>query len=285
MPAILVSKILPYSSGLAVQLHPDIINKYIHVFRSLKDDEKIYVVTYLHNIYNEKGETIKEYRKFYTAPIRMSMDLLGQKFHIDVSSLATDGIPVGYILIQTLFALHVKNIHNATSIKIPILPGEYHLYYDNDIPSGALTRINYEISSLSRLTRELDVVFYLSEVGLEALANDLMEGLRRFNAGDYEGAIKFFRKVVEGWRNLLQQQDFSIPVGEKRREALRDYVSKAYHLLSNFGEHAGTHGSYREALLSKNIAMELSRYLVSYLLEGQTHEQSQTTEAQKQAGQ
>jgi len=101
-----------------------------------------------------------------------------------------------------------------------------------------------------------------------------MEGLRRFNAGDYEGAIKFFRKVVEGWRNLLQKQDFSIPVGEGRREALKDYASKAYHLLSNFGEHAGTHGSYKEALLSKNIAMELSRYMVSYLLEGQIHRQS-----------
>jgi len=270
MPAVLVSKIIPYGTALFVELNSNIIGKYKHIFENLKD-EKIYVVTYLYGVYNENGEIVKEYRKFYKMPIRkiqyyVNYILFIQKFYIDISDLVADGIPAGHILIQVLFALQIEKASDATSIKIPILPGECPLYYSLDIPNSAFTRINHEVGSLSRSREELEIVFNLFEIGLENIASDLMEGLKRFNASDYEGAIKFFRKVVEGFRELLKRNELkAVGLGNRRQELLTEFLSKTFSLLSNFGEHAGTQGSIDEAKFSKEIVFAISRYIASYL--------------------
>jgi len=47
-----------------------------------------------------------------------------------------------------------------------------------------------------------EVVDLLSTVGLQDISADLWEGLVRYYSGDYEGSIKFFRKVVEGLRKI-----------------------------------------------------------------------------------
>jgi len=50
-----------------------------------------------------------------------------------------------------------------------------------------LTYIKYKINLLLYFTMKLDVI--VISLRLEDLAKDLMEGLKRFNASDYEGAI------------------------------------------------------------------------------------------------
>jgi len=285
MPAVLLLKIISLSSGsLYVKIPTQIVEYYGYAFKDIGyfDYNKGYVKLFIDKVYNDLWINIKEYRAMCICSLKRETvyknNFPNDIFLIDIDYLKRDGIPRGYNILLTLFSITTPKGET-----FPVFPNEFRIFVGEglNVPQHVMA----EVEGLSRLQEGLDVVAYLQDVGLQHVADDLMEGLRRFNAGDYEGAIKFVRKVVEGWRNLLQKQDFSVPVGEKRREALKDYASKAYHLLSNFGEHAGTHGSYREALLSKNIAVELSRYLASYLLEGQIHRQSQTTEAQKQAGQ
>jgi len=281
MPAILLSRVISLQSGsLYVKIPEHIVNYYKYVFfGDILNHGKGSVEVLIDKVYNDQWINIKEYKAINICSLEVAYGKNSYVFLINISHLKKDGLPRGYHVLLTLFSITTPKGET-----IPVFPNEFRIFVEEsllDVPQHVMV----EIESLSRLQEGLDIVVHLRDVGLQHVADDLMEGLRRFNAGDYEGAIKFFRKVVEGWRNLLQKQDFSIPVGEKRQEALRDYASKAYHLLSSFGEHAGTHGSYKEALLSKNIAVELSRYLASYLLEGQTHKQSQTTEAQKQAGQ
>jgi len=272
MPAVLLSRILSDGISLYVKIPKPIVEHYYYVFTNIYAQGMVKV--FIDKVYSIQWTSVKEYKIMHTCSLKRITDV----FQVDISHLKRDGLPQGYYILLTLFSI--------TTLKgetFPVFPNEFRIFIEEglNVPQHVIA----EVESLSRLQEGLDIVAYLQDVGLQPIAVDLMEGLRRFNAGDYEGAIKFFRKVVEGWRNLLQKQDFSIPVREGRREALRDYASKAYNLLSNFGEHAGTRGSYIEALLSKNIAVELSRYLASYLLEGQTHKQSKTTEAQKQAGQ
>jgi len=115
---------------------------------------------------------------------------------------------------------------------------------------------------LKELGSTYEVIGHLSVAGLQDIAADLLEGLRRFYSSDYEGSIKFFRKVVEGLRNVVKETDV---FEGNRKEFLYEYLSKAYQLISNFGEHAGTRGSLHEARLSRDIALSLSRYLAEYL--------------------
>jgi len=267
MPAVLLLRVFSPYGSLYVKIPKLIVEHYKYIFKDVGYSNKSHVKVFIDRVYSDQWISVKEYKAIYTCNLRSEYENNAYIFVIDIDHLKSDGLPQGYSLLLTLFSVTTPKGET-----FPVFPNEFRIFVDEDLKVPQ--HVMVEIESLSRLQEGLDVVVYLHDVGFQRIAVDLMEGLRRFNAGDYEGAIKFFRKVVEGWRNLLQQQDFSIPVGEKRREALRDYASKAFHLLSNFGEHAGTHGSYKEALLSKNMAMELSRYLASYLLEGQTHKQS-----------
>jgi hypothetical protein len=99
-------------------------------------------------------------------------------------------------------------------------------------------------------------------VGLQDISADLWEGLVRYYGNDYEGSIKFFRKVVEGLRNIVKESDV---IEGSRKDHLYEYLSKAYSLISSFGEHTGTRGSLPEARLSRDIALSASRYLAEYL--------------------
>ncbi|MEM0237889.1 MAG: hypothetical protein QXP97_07585 [Desulfurococcus sp.] len=135
------------------------------------------------------------------------------------------------------------------------------------LPESLSRAVDIEKASLERIGRDVEVVGLLHDVGLGHIAADLVEALARFHRADYEGAIKFFRKVVEGLKNYVDSNRLE-GMGEKRQEALLDYLKKAYHLLSNFGEHSGTYGLMPEAVLSKDIAVSSCKYIVAYLERG-----------------
>lgn len=105
-----------------------------------------------------------------------------------------------------------------------------------------------------------DLSTKLACLGYFEVAKDLEHSIKRFNNGDIDGSIKFSRKVVEGIKR--------IPINElikesNRQDKLKSYICNAFNLLSNFGEHTGTSASIAEAVISKDIAVGLSRYIVT----------------------
>ncbi|RLI62079.1 MAG: hypothetical protein DRO88_12245, partial [Promethearchaeia archaeon] len=101
-------------------------------------------------------------------------------------------------------------------------------------------------------------------IGLMEIADDLRDGIVRSERGDIDGSIKFFRKVIEGFESWVNKD----VVGSSNRiEALKKYLKKAYHLLSNFGEHAGTEALMNEGILSKEITISIAKYLLAKMEE------------------
>ncbi len=132
------------------------------------------------------------------------------------------------------------------------------------LPDKVKMSVSTEREALERIGRNVEVIGLLYNAGLSNVAMDLAESLRRFYMSDYEGTIKFARKVVEGMKKLVEEGKVSI-ASENRLKLLHDYLSKAYQLISNFGEHSGTYGFMPEAILSKDIALSACRYVISYL--------------------
>jgi hypothetical protein len=170
------------------------------------------------------------------------------------------GIPIGYFLEVLLISLIVKS--ESKQYGVVVYPDEFRYSMPPTIPQ----KVSSLVTGYARVLRELggmyEVVDLLGTVGLQEISADLWEGLVRFYGGDYEGSIKFFRKVVEGLRNIVKGTD---AIEGSRRDYLYEYLSKAYSLISGFGEHAGTRGSLPEARLSRDIALSASRYLAEYL--------------------
>jgi len=102
----------------------------------------------------------------------------------------------------------------------------------------------------------------LYHINLPNIASDLQEGIVRFNKGDIDGSIKFFRKVIEAFKLLINENNVG---SSNRAEALKKYLNKTYHLLSNFGEHAGTSALIDEGILAKEITISITNYIARKL--------------------
>jgi len=135
------------------------------------------------------------------------------------------------------------------------------------LPEDVSRLVDTDKQLLEHVGQDTEVVGLLYITELSNIAMDLIEGLTRFYKSDYEGSIKFFRKAVEGLRNYVQLNKLE-GIDGNRRDLLRAYLSKAYQLISNFGEHSGTRGFMPEAVLSKDIAVSSCRYVATYLKRG-----------------
>jgi len=216
-----------------------------------------YAKVHVRRVFNEEGDVVKEINENIEAPVieRDNIYVLDlTKMHLDY------GIPIGYFLEVLLISLIVKS--GSKQYGAVVYPDEFRY----SIPSTIPQKVSNLVMGYARVLRELggmyEVVDLLGTVGLQDISADLWEGLVRFYDGDYEGSIKFFRKVVEGLRNIVKEAD---AIEGSRRDHLYEYLSKAYSLISGFGEHAGTRGSLPEARLSRDIALSTSRYLAEYL--------------------
>jgi hypothetical protein len=212
---------------------------------------------YILRVFNEEGDVVKELNKDVEAPVTKGsltyiLDLTG--VHLGYS------IPIGYFLEVLLISLIVKI--GSKQFEMLIYPDEFRYSESPSTPSKVSILVKSNAHVLEEVGSSREVINLLGIAGLLGIASDLLGGLRRFYSGDYEGSIKFFRKVVEGLRNVVKETDV---FEGNRKEFLYEYLSKAYQLISNFGEHAGTRGSLHEARLSRDIALSLSRYLAEYL--------------------
>jgi len=218
----------------------------------------MYARVHVRRVFNEEGDVVKEINVNVEAPI---IKLEFNIYVLDLTEMHLDyGIPIGYFLEVLLISLIVKS--GSKQYGVVVYPDEFRYSIPPNIPQ----KISNLVTGYAHVLRELggmyEVVDLLGTVGLQEISADLWEGLVRFYDGDYEGSIKFFRKVVEGLRNIVKGTD---AIEESRRDHLYEYLSKAYSLISGFGEHAGTRGSLPEARLSRDIALSASRYLAEYL--------------------
>ena len=223
----------------------------------------VYANAHISRVFNEEGDVVKEFNKDVVAPVAGLF--LFPTYVLDLTEVHLGyGIPIGYFLEVLLISLTVKS--GSKQFETLIYPDEFKYLELSLTPLKASTKASILVKGNVNLLKELgstyEVIGHLRVAGLQDIAADLLEGLRRFYSSDYEGSIKFFRKVVEGLRNVVKETDV---FEGNRKEFLSEYLSKAYQLISNFGEHAGTRGSLHEARLSRDIALSLSRYLAEYL--------------------
>jgi len=230
---------------------------------------KVYARVHVRRVFNEEGDVVKEVNENIEAPViewetvKINIqEIIKTKIYVlDLTKIHLDySIPIGYFLEVLLISLTVES--GTKRYGMLVYPDEFRYSMPPNIPQ----KVSNLVTGYAHVLRELggmyEVVDLLGTVGLQEISADLWEGLVRFYGGDYEGSIKFFRKVVEGLRNIVKEADV---IEGSRKEHLYEYLSKAYSLISGFGEHAGTRGSLPEARLSRDIALSASRYLAEYL--------------------
>jgi len=247
---------------IGVQLPYELILNYSSIFSpTIKFGTSgldVYANAYIYRIFNEEGGVVKELNKVIVAPITGVFPI----YILDLAEVHLSyGIPIGYFLEVILISLIFKSGSN--HFEMLIYPDEFRY---SEPPSTPPPKVSALVQGNANVLKELgstyEVIGHLGIAGLQDIATDLLGGLRRFYSGDYEGSIKFFRKVVEGLRNFVKKTDV---FEGNRKKYLHEYSSKAYQLISNFGEHTGTRGSLHEAKLSRDIALSLSRYIAEYL--------------------
>jgi len=260
MPILIVDKLKEVDSKCMVEIPSEVSNMYSLIFKAIGGGLRLMGRVYLSRFYNEEGKVIKEYKQLFVLPIKKTsyttyyLDLT--RFHLQ------DGVPVGYIVEFLLLGL-VSIIGNEVS-ETPVFPNEFKVKIDVFTPDRVKESIEMERDALEQVGRDVEVIGILYDVKLQHITSDLIEALTRFYIADYEGSIKFFRKVVEGLRNHVQDEGIK-GMNKKRLELVRTYLSKAFQLISNFGEHSGTYGFMPEAILSKDIAISACRYIAYYL--------------------
>ncbi|WP_460025561.1 hypothetical protein [Infirmifilum sp. SLHALR2] len=277
MPMLIVGKLVDLltSDGLfaVVELPKELYSRYPLLDEWLYGCPKLMARVYVDGFYNESGKLVREYRRRCTPEVVVAADKDEEYYgYIDLTDFnVKDGIPIGYFAQLILTHIECRELSPSPpgpQIKekvqrITVYPNELAFATD-DVPDAVKSLISARLEALAQLSRNLEVMDALEGAGLGAVASDLAEGLRRFHAEDYEGAVKFFRKAVEGLRGYVESSRVE-GMGESRQKLLRDFLSKAFQLISNFGEHSGTSGNLPEAELSRNIALAASKYLATYL--------------------
>lgn len=260
MPALLVLELRPL---IGVYIPQTICNKYPFVFKALDEGHKVSARVFLNRFFNRDGDVVKEYKQLFMLGIRGGyigcyIDLT--YFHVK------DGIPIGYF-VELLIIGFIVTLREGKTFEIPVFPNEFIVEKEFSVPDKISDLVEAERGALERVGRDVEVVGLLHIAGLTGVAADLVEALTRFYMSDYEGSIKFFRKVIEGIRGYIRENKV-LGMSSKRQELLKGLLSKAYQLVSNFGEHAGTYGFMPEATLSKDVAVAICRYLTSYIGKG-----------------
>jgi len=216
----------------------------------------VHARVHLGRVFSDGGKIVREIGEVVEVPVYVSFNLI-----VDLAQVHLRyGIPLRYFL-EVFLVSFIIGVEPSRH-ELAVFPHEFKYSISLWAPLELKSMVEPYLDELRRVGEAYEVVGLLSGAGLSNLAGDLAEGLRRFYWGDYEGAIKFFRRVVESLRNLVEQAEI---FSKSRKELLHAYLSKAFQLISNFGEHAGTRGSLYEAELSRDIALSASRYIVCYL--------------------
>jgi tetratricopeptide (TPR) repeat protein len=243
----------------------EIGDKYNHM---IKENTRANV--YISRIFNENFQVSAEPRLFsslnlWFAQVRDGNDYIDD-LYFDFEALANKlCIPDGYYI-----EILVTSIVNREFGEKVVFPNETKL----DVIKALEDIVKERLEVLNKIATVSQSHSFLSELGLSEISKELSLGYSRFEIGDYDGAIKAYRKVVEGFRNYLVKKEDSdgkkvykklIDNSESRTEKIIEYLSKTYSLLSNFGEHYGTHAYDEEGVFAHKIVENLTEYLTKKL--------------------
>lgn len=249
----------------------EIANKYRHVCNN-----ETRVHAFLSRMFNGEYEAINEPRIFCTlrlinaSPYGDVKNLFdgyhqAEGYYLDLDNLANElSIPDGYFV-----ELLLISFINRSGERV-IFPNETRIHAIMELEATVKERMEAlrKIGSISQSHS------FLADLGLKDIADDLSQGCSRFEIGDYDGAIKSYRKVVEGFRNYFAEKEEKegkkvferlVDNSETRTEKIVDFLNKTYSLLSNFGEHYGTHAFEEEGVFANKIVEDLTEYLTKKL--------------------
>lgn len=213
----------------------------------------------LNRVFNRDLKVTRIYKKSMEAPINIITAGGFDSYKLNLFDfMEKGGIPSGYYVEIIISNFIVRNDRGTKMI--PIFPNEIKL----DCDSGVGEIINKEIENIRKVAEAYEHIGKLHQHGLINIADDLREAIIRSEKGDYDGSIKFYRKVIEGLKNWVNED---LLKSANRTDSIKKYLGKAFHLLSNFGEHSGTEGLMDEALYSKEIALSATKYLMAKLEE------------------
>ena len=225
---------------------------------------------YLSRVFNEAYETCMEPRIFSGLDLIKTEVYEGSKYtttyFLDIDELAHKlSIPDGYFV-----EILLTSISNREFGEKVVFPNETKKYIAKDLEK----LVDEKLNVLSRVGNISQSHSFLAELGLGDIAKELSLGYSRFDIGDYDGAIKSYRKVVEGFRNYIEEKETKegkrvfkrlLDNSENRTEKIADFLNKTYSLLSNFGEHYGTHAFEEEGVFSHKLVENLTEYLTKKL--------------------
>ena len=209
----------------------------------------------VNRVYNPSRKVIKSPKIVEVFRIQRKETYYAAK--LDLSPFALyEGIPKGYLIeilaINFIYEHKDKDTGKQTSVEFPIYPNELL----TDVDDYEIKRkVQEDLENLQRVGQAFETIGLLYQTKLYDIASDLTDALIRFENNDYEGSIKFFRKVMEGLRNNIKDK---VIVSENRTKEFRSFLNASYGLMSNFGEHAGTHGWANEAILCKDCLLYTS---------------------------
>jgi len=182
--------------------------------------------------------------------------------HVEVTDLVkSEGLGKGYIM-EIHFLSFIRKEPYKGAEEIPIFPNELRVEVDESVPYRIKEEVEMERILHEEISSEIEAIGLLKNIGLRTVAEDLRNALIRYRRQDWEGSIKFFRKVVESFKTMnLKELDLGV---EERKDILKRLINASYSLLSNFGEHAGTQGRRPEAKFAKELTVALAHYIAQY---------------------
>jgi len=220
---------------------------------------------FLNRVYTKKGKPTLQPKKTFIFTIHKPKEYGPAR--LDLSHYAFyEGVPKGYWIeiLATNFVYKHEDQSGEQVTEFPIYPREMKDDVEFYAPTTLKEQIQKEMEALNKIGEAFETVGYLYQSGFNEMASDLTEGLLRIERNDHEGAIKFFRKVTEALREYVKRPEVTI-ISDNRTQILKRFLSSSFSLLSNFGEHAGTHGWVDEATLAKEVSIVTIRYILSAL--------------------
>ncbi len=199
-----------------------LVDRYKPLFNDVRVKANLKIRAYLVRVLSDTGQVVREFHRLEELGVIHSYS----RFYLDVDSIhRREGIPLGYYPEAILVSFVYEVTRSIIANEIPIFPNELQYEESGYVPSRVADNVKADKESLKKMGEDIETISFLHTVGLRQVAEDLLEALKRFySLSDFEGSIKFFRKVVEALRNYVRNKNVTI-VSDKRIKFLQEFLS------------------------------------------------------------
>lgn len=227
--------------------------------------QEVDMVCLLLKVFSKDGRVTLDPRSLETLKVIETYNptLRINEHRVDLTKFASErGIPIGYT-VELVALVFLKN----TGIKverIPINPGEVLEVINSGTVYDARRVLTHDENAFVELAASYGIALLLSHDKFKNIADNLLDGLSRYDNSDFGGAVMSFRKTIEAWRNYIIKIDES-GYPEKRLEKLKGFTNGTTGILSNFGLHVPANAGPEEARFSRRIVVAFTEYAYKYL--------------------